>query len=83
MPSNISQTILKMASQRAPDKTVCPSEIARALFPDDWRKHMDEIRTEAVKLQNEGKVQITQKAKAVDVEHIKGPVRIKFISPQS
>ena len=83
MPNNIAQTILQMASQRAPDKTVCPSEIARTLFPDDWRKHMDEIRAEAIKLQNAGEVQITQKGKAVDVEHIKGPVRIKFISRQS
>ncbi|QXV67160.1 DUF3253 domain-containing protein [Mucilaginibacter sp. 21P] len=83
MPSKISQTILKMASQRAPDKTVCPSEIARALFPDDWRKHMADIRNEAIKLQEAGEVQITQKGKAVDVEHLKGPVRIKFISPQS
>jgi hypothetical protein len=79
----ISQTILTMAAERAPDKTVCPSEIARALFPDDWRKHMDEVRAEAIKLQKTGKVQIAQKGKPVNVDHIKGPVRIKLISRQS
>lgn len=84
MPNNpIAQTILTMAAQRAPDKTVCPSEIARELFPDDWRKHMDDIRMEAIKLQKAGKVQITQKGKPVDVDLIKGPVRIKLISRQS
>ena len=67
-----------MATQRAPDKTVCPSEIARALFPVNWRKHMDEVRASAIDLQREGKVTITQKGEPVDVEHIKGPVRIKL-----
>lgn len=81
--NHIAQTILTMAAERAPDKTVCPSEIARVMFPDDWRKHMDEVRTSAVELQKDGKVLITQKGAPVDVDQIKGPVRIKFISRQS
>lgn len=84
MPNNhITQTILTMAAKRAPDKTICPSEIARELFPNDWRKHMEEVRAEAIRLQGAGKVQITQKGKPVDTHEIKGPVRIKFISRQS
>ncbi|MBL4677513.1 MAG: DUF3253 domain-containing protein [Mucilaginibacter sp.] len=79
----IAQTILTMAADRAPNKTVCPSEVARAMFPDNWRKHMDEVRTVAIELQKAGEVIITQKGKLVDVDHIKGPVRIKFISRQS
>jgi hypothetical protein len=75
---SIHQTILTMAAQRAPDKTVCPSEIARALFPANWRKHMQEIRDAAIELQNDGKVTITQKGQPVDMGHIKGPIRIKF-----
>ncbi|RYU90111.1 DUF3253 domain-containing protein [Mucilaginibacter terrigena] len=74
----IPQTILTMAAERAPDKTVCPSEIARALFPGNWRKHMQEVRDAAVALQKDGKVTITQKGLPVDVNHIKGPIRIKF-----
>ena len=67
-----------MAAQRGPDKTVCPSEIARELFPNNWRKHMPEVRDVAVELQKQGKVSITQKGQAVDVDHIKGPIRIKI-----
>lgn len=67
-----------MAAERAPDKTVCPSEIARALFPANWRKHMQEVRDAAIELHKAGKVTITQKGKAIDVEHIKGPIRIKI-----
>jgi hypothetical protein len=76
--NTIPQTILTMAAMRGPDKTVCPSEIARALFPTNWRKHMQDIRDAAIKLQKDGKVTITQKGQLVDVEHIKGPVRIKI-----
>lgn len=77
MPT-IPQTILTIATERGPDKSVCPSEIARDLFPTDWRKHMQEVRDAAIELQNEGKVIITQKGAPVDVRHIKGPVRIKI-----
>lgn len=67
-----------MAAQRGPEKTVCPSEIARELFPVNWRKHMQEVRDAAIELEKDGKVSITQKGEPVDVEHIKGPIRIKI-----
>ncbi|GAB3933648.1 hypothetical protein GCM10028827_33380 [Mucilaginibacter myungsuensis] len=68
-----------MAELRAPDKTVCPSEIARELFSTDWRKHMQDIRDEAIELQRAGKVIITQKGMSVDLNNIKGPVRIRKV----
>ncbi|WP_345953216.1 DUF3253 domain-containing protein [Mucilaginibacter sp. PAMB04168] len=77
--SAIQERVLSMATERGADKTVCPSEVARALFPANWRKHMDEVREAAVALQQQGKVVITQKGEPVDVNHIKGPVRIKII----
>lgn len=78
-PKTISQTMLAMATERGPDKTICPSEVAREMFPANWRKHMDEIREVAVGLQQQGKVSITQKGEPVDVNNIKGPIRIKII----
>jgi hypothetical protein len=78
--SLIPDTILQMAKERGADKTICPSEVARALFPDDWRKHMDEVRQCAVNLQHAGRVIITQKGKPVDAENIKGPIRIKIVT---
>ena len=68
-----------MAASRGPDKTICPSDVARALFPANWRSRMDAVRAAAVELQKAGKVSITQKGQPVDVEHIKGPVRIKIV----
>jgi len=68
-----------MVTDRGADKTICPSEVARALFPDEWRGHMDEVRQCAVDLQRKGQVSITQKGKPIDGDNIKGPIRIKII----
>ncbi|RZJ77945.1 MAG: DUF3253 domain-containing protein [Chryseobacterium sp.] len=76
---NISDTILLTATDRGTEKSTCPSEIARMLFPEDWRKHMKEVLDEAIDLHRQGKIVITQKGSVVDVDHIKGPVRIKII----
>ena len=78
LQTDIPKTILHTAIERGPDKSTCPSEIARMLFPDDWRKHMQEVVDVAVNLHNQGKVVITQKGLPIDVEHIKGPIRIKI-----
>ena len=77
--SEISSTILNVAAQRGLEKSTCPSEIARMLFPNDWRKHMKDIVDVAIDLNNQGKVVITQKGIPIDVNHIKGPIRIKII----
>ncbi|SDG43497.1 Protein of unknown function [Dyadobacter soli] len=76
----IATTILSTAIHRGAEKSTCPSEIARILFPDDWRKHMKDVREVAIDLHNKGSIVITQKGVPVDVKHIKGPVRIKIVS---
>jgi hypothetical protein len=76
--TDISDTILSVVANRGPEKSTCPSEIARMLFPDDWRKYMKDVLDVAIDLQIQGKVLITQKGAPVDVNHIKGPIRIKI-----
>jgi len=76
---NITTTILSTAIDRGAEKSTCPSEIARMLFPDDWRKHMKDVLEVAIDLHNKGSVVITQKGVPVDVKDFKGPVRIKII----
>lgn len=77
----IQTAILNKALARGSDKSTCPSEIARELFPDNWRNHMEEVRRAAIELSEAGKVRITQQGKPVDTGHIKGPVRIQIIAP--
>jgi len=77
--TDILTTILSVATQRGTDKSTCPSEIARMLFPNDWRNHMKEVVDVAIDLHTQGVVVITQKGIPIDVNHIKGPIRIKIL----
>lgn len=72
-----------MAASRGADKTICPSEVARVLFGDNWRKEMQTVRDAAFGLAEENQVMVTQKGKKVDPENLKGPVRIKIINPKT
>lgn len=75
----LSATILSVAANRGTEKSTCPSEIARMLYPVNWRKHMREVVDAAIDLQSQGKVMITQKGIPIDVRQIKGPIRIKIV----
>ena len=77
--TDILHAILTIAAQLGPEKSTCPSEIARMLFPEDWRKHMKDVVGAAIDLHHQGKVVITQKGIPIDVNQIKGPVRIRII----
>jgi hypothetical protein len=75
----ITTSILSTAIHRGAEKSTCPSEIARLLFPKDWREHMKDVLDVAIDLHNKGSIVITQKGKPIDVKDFKGPVRIKII----
>lgn len=81
--SSIKNTILDMAAARGEDKTICPSEVARAMFGSDWRKEMQAVRDAAFDLARENQVIVMQKGKKVERENLKGPVRIKIINPET
>ncbi|MGL5114695.1 MAG: DUF3253 domain-containing protein, partial [Beijerinckiaceae bacterium] len=68
-PAVFEKTILDLVAAREPDKTICPSEAARAIAgndPDAWGKLMQPIRRAAVELAKEGRLIITRKGKIVD-----------------
>lgn len=75
----ISETILATAKDRGPNKSTCPSEIARMLYPEKWRRYMEEVRSIAVQLRDQGKVLITQKGTVIETDNFKGPIRIKIV----
>jgi hypothetical protein len=71
-------TILDLARQRAPDKTICPSDAARAVGGDDWRDLMDDARHAARDLARRGEVEITQRGEVLDPDATwRGPIRIR------
>lgn len=73
----IASAILKLAAERAP-KTLCPSEIARRLVPEEgaWRALMGRVRQVAQTLADNGMVRITQRGRDVQALEARGPIRL-------
>ncbi|WP_193044409.1 DUF3253 domain-containing protein [Mycolicibacterium baixiangningiae] len=71
--------ILRMARDRGPKSSICPSEAARAVGGDNWRDLMDQARDAARELARAGEVEVTQKGEVVDPDAPwRGPVRIRI-----
>ncbi|MEL7213263.1 MAG: DUF3253 domain-containing protein [Pseudomonadota bacterium] len=74
----IAAAILDRVAARGVGKSICPSEVARALA-EDWRGLMPDIRRVAGVLQREGRVQVIQKGASVDLELARGPIRLSLL----
>ncbi|KAL6709286.1 hypothetical protein ACN47E_001693 [Coniothyrium glycines] len=79
----------RLLSSRDYPKTICPSEIARALSRGEldtldaaeWRDTMDDIRQVMWEKRECGEVEIMQKGEVVGVtalEDIRGPIRVRL-----
>ena len=78
MSDAIEAAILAAVQQRGAGRSLCPSEVARALAPQDWRPLMPAIRAAAGRLAAAGVVCVTQKGAIVDIETARGPVRLSL-----
>ena len=74
--ARLASTIRALARHRAP-KTTCPSDAARVVGGDNWRRLMAMTRDVAADLVAAGEVEITQKGEVVDPATAKGPIRIQ------
>ncbi|MEZ4320550.1 MAG: DUF2256 and DUF3253 domain-containing protein [Myxococcota bacterium] len=74
----LERTILGLLAIRAAGATICPSEAARAVFPDDWRDEMEAARQAARRLVERGDLEITQKGRVVDPSTARGPIRLRL-----
>ena len=76
----IAATLLRLAAERGPDRTLDPAEAARTLggpHPDGWGPLMQPIRRVAVDLAREGRLLILRKGKPVDPADFKGVYRLR------
>lgn len=67
--------IIELVRARGVKKTVCPSEVARALSPKAWRDLMPAVRKIGTQLVKEGLILVTQRGTIVDLSTAQGPVR--------
>ncbi|MEY4512140.1 MAG: hypothetical protein RLZZ450_4262 [Pseudomonadota bacterium] len=74
-------TIRALLRQRAPDKTICPSDVARAIGGETWRASMQLIRDVAEELVEAGTIEVRQKGKVVKARPLKGPLRLGLRDP--
>lgn len=74
------EVILALTAARGPDKSICPTEAARALGGEGWRARLGEARRAAVDLALQGRILITRKGKPVDPRDFKGVYRLKAVS---
>lgn len=77
---DIEQELETLVSARGVKKTICPSEVARALT-SDWRVEMPRIRNVACDLARQGRVSILQRGEVIplnQLQHMRGPIRISM-----
>lgn len=82
----------RLLDSREFPKTICPSEAARALSPEElratgassWRDLMPALRREAFELRDQGKLDVLQKGNVLpasqDLTSTTGPIRLRKIS---
>ncbi len=74
MSDVIRATILDLALQRGRGKSLCPSEVAKALAPD-WRALMPQVRDVAAEMPE---IVATQGGTEVDLLTARGPIRLRL-----
>jgi hypothetical protein len=78
----LERTILQLLAERAPGKTICPSEVARAAAGSDaraeWEPLMEPAREAIRGLVAAGRIVVTQRGHVVDAATAKGPIRLRL-----
>ena len=73
----IEAEILRLAAERGPAASICPSEVARALDAN-WRPLLGPVRREAARLAAAGRIDILRHGKPVDAAALRGVIRLRI-----
>ncbi|WP_355606448.1 DUF3253 domain-containing protein [Xanthomonas cannabis] len=76
--AQIAALIRHLLTQRQPEQSICPSEVARALSDDAsvWRTLMPQVRAVAAAAAEAGVVRVTQQGRTVQLPGVRGPIRL-------
>jgi len=70
--------MLRMLESRGASSSICPSEPARSVFPQDWNERMEQARAAARRLVAKGLAEIIQGGRPVDPSTARGPIRVRL-----
>jgi hypothetical protein len=77
--AEIEGTIRALLERRAPGKTICPSDAARALAGDGgFRPLMEPVRATARAMVARGELEVTQSGQVVDPDTARGAIRLRL-----
>jgi Protein of unknown function (DUF3253) len=80
----IQVAIAVLLESRQPPATICPSEAARALAPNEWRQLMPQVRALAVAMAQAGLLEIRQGGRTVVPDGpLRGPIRLGRATPEA
>ena len=71
----ITAAMLRIAAERGPEKSLCPTDVARAVSAENWRSLLGAVRQVAADLARAGKVEILRKGKPSNPDWRKRSVR--------
>lgn len=69
--------ILELLGKGNPPSSICPSEAARKVRPEDWRDWMEDTRRAARRLAHRQRIEVLQKGRVVDPAAFRGPIRLR------
>ena len=76
LEERLEQAIIELINLRGTNATICPSEAARSVAPEQWKPLMEKTREAARRLAHRGVVEITQRGKRVEPSGFRGPIRL-------
>ena len=78
MTTPIQDTILSQLAVVAPGKSIDPMSVAKAIQPERWQRLLGHVRTDAIELAREGKIDILRHNKPVNPEQFRGVYRLRL-----
>jgi len=76
---SLESAILELLDRRGAGKTICPSDAARHVAPENWRPLMEPVRAAGQRLAARGEIEVTQKGRVVDPARAKGAIRYRRV----
>ena len=78
--ATVQAAVRALAQSRGTASSLCPSEVARALDADQWRRLMPVVRQAVAALARAGEVEVLQRGRVQSPDDPwRGPIRIRLV----